>query len=244
MQTSCTGATVGALEFKHQTLKADGLRFHFVESGSGPLVILLAGFPQSWFAWRRVIPLLAVHHHVIAVDLPGQGDSEKPIDGYDTRTTSQRIHSLVNILSAERYFLVGHDIGAWVGYAYAAQYENELRGLALLDGNIPGVTLEPSVTLGAEDWRNWHFIFNRIADLPEALLAGRERILIEWFFSKKAANFSATFSCADINEYQRVYQTLGGLRGMLGYYRAVLENIDQNRKFAKRKLEVPILALG
>jgi pimeloyl-ACP methyl ester carboxylesterase len=231
-------------EFKHRMVEAADVRFHIVEAGQGPTVVLVAGFPQSCYAWRRVMPLLAKHFKVIAVDLPGQGDSEKPANGYDTLTTSKRLQALLDTLGEERYVYVGHDVGSWVGYAHAHQFQHKLRGVALLDGNIPGVTLQSTLTLGADNWRNWHFLFNPIPDLPEALLQGRERILIEWFFSRKTANSTATFSKADIDEYERVYQGLGGMRGMLGYYRAVLEDIEQNKALMGQKLSLPILALG
>ncbi|MEE4598329.1 alpha/beta hydrolase [Streptomyces sp. DSM 41524] len=232
------------IELQHRMVWADDLRFHIVEAGEGPTIVLVAGFPQSSYAWRRLMPLLAGRFHVIAVDLPGQGDSDKPVDGYDTLTTGKRLRSLLKVLGEDWYLLVGHDIGAWVGYAYAHQFAADLRGVVLLDGNIPGVTLRPTITLGPDNWRNWHFLFNPIPDLPEALLQGRERILIEWFFSRKTANWRTTFSKADIDEYERVYQTPGGLRGMLGYYRAVLEDIEQNTPLMQKKIDVPVLALG
>jgi len=231
-------------DFHHQMVQADGIRSHIVTMGEGPTVVLLAGFPQSWYAWRRVMPLLAENHRVIAVDLPGQGDSEKPNSGYDTATTSKRLHALLSELGEHRYVLAGHDIGSWVSYPFAHQFASETRGLVLLDANIPGVTLQPTLTLGPDNWRNWHFLFNPIPDLPEALLAGRERILIEWFFTRKTANFPSTFTAADIDEYERVYSLPGGLRGMLGYYRAVLEDIEQNAVLQKQQLDVPVLALG
>ncbi|NEW72685.1 alpha/beta fold hydrolase [Streptomyces rhizosphaericus] len=232
------------IKLQHRMVWADDLRFHIVEAGEGPTIVLVAGFPQSCYAWRRLMPLLADRFHVIAVDLPGQGDSDKPVDGYDTLTTGKRLRSLLKVLGEDWYVLVGHDVGAWVGYAYAHQFAADLRGVVLLDGNIPGVTLRPTITLGPDNWRNWHFLFNPIPDLPEALLQGRERILIEWFFSRKTANWRSTFSKADIDEYERVYQAPGGLRGMLGYYRAVLEDIEQNTPLMRRKIGVPILALG
>ncbi|MFE2182379.1 alpha/beta fold hydrolase [Streptomyces sp. NPDC059455] len=232
------------IKLQHRMVWADDLRFHIVEAGEGPTIVLVAGFPQSCYAWRRLMPLLADRFHVIAVDLPGQGDSDKPVDGYDTLTTGKRLRSLLKVLGEDWYVLVGHDIGAWVGYAYAHQFAADLRGVVLLDGNIPGVTLRPTITLGPDNWRNWHFLFNPIPDLPEALLQGRERILIEWFFSRKTANWMSTFSKADIDEYERVYQAPGGLRGMLGYYRAVLEDIEQNTPLMRRKIGVPVLALG
>jgi pimeloyl-ACP methyl ester carboxylesterase len=228
----------------HRFAEVAGIRCHYVEAGKGPTVVLIAGFPQSSYAWRRIIPLLAAKYKVLAIDLPGQGDSDKPADGYDTKTTSERVHALLNKLGETSYVFVGHDIGSWVGYAFAHAYEKSLRGLVLLDGNIPGVTLQPTITIGADNWRNWHFLFNPIPDLPEILLQGRERILIEWFFNRKTANFITTFTKADIDEYERVYSSLGGMRGMLGYYRSVLLDMEQNEALKKVKLAIPVLALG
>jgi pimeloyl-ACP methyl ester carboxylesterase len=236
--------TLAGKPFAHRHIQTAGMRFHVVEGGKGPVIILIAGFPQSLYAWRRVMPLLADQFTVVAIDLPGQGDSEKPIDGYDTKTTGNKLHSLLNILGHQRYVLIGHDVGSWVAYPYAYEYASELRGVVLLDANIPGITLQPTITLGPHNWRNWHFLFNPIPDLPEALLQGRERILIEWFFNRKAVNPTATFSREDIDEYERVYASLGGMRGMLGYYRAVLEDMKQNSELANHPLEVPVLALA
>ena len=92
---------------------SEGLRYHVVASGRGPVVVLVAGFPQSCYAWRRVAPLLAEEFTVLAVDLPGQGDSDKPVDGYDTRTTARRLHGLLRTLGHDRFVYVGHDVGAW-----------------------------------------------------------------------------------------------------------------------------------
>lgn len=231
--------------FRHRMISAADLRFHFVEGGVGPTVFLLAGFPQSWYAWRRVMPILAPRYSVVAVDLPGQGDSDKPSGGYDTRTTGERIHTLIKTLGHNRYFMAGHDIGSWIAYPYAARYPDELARLVLLDANIPGVTLRSTIQLGYEqNWRTWHFLFNTVPDLPEALLQGRERVLIEWFFQRKTANPAGTFSTADIDEYERVYRKLGNLNGMLGYYRAIFEDMTQNAELATAKVKIPILALG
>jgi pimeloyl-ACP methyl ester carboxylesterase len=235
----------GNSPFEHRMVPASGLRFHCVLGGSGPDIVLLAGFPQSCYAWRRVMPLLTPHFRVIALDLPGQGDSDKPMDGYDTQTTALRVNALLKVLGVERHLLVGHDIGSWVGYPYAHEFEHELGGIVFLDGNIPGVTLQPTLELtGPDYWRKWHFLFNMIEDLPEALLAGRERVLIEWFFNRKTAVAMSTFSRADIDEYERVYSLPGGMRGMLGYYRAVIQDMEQNQALLTRKLKLPILALG
>ena len=229
---------------EHLMVASEGLRYHVVASGDGPVVMLVAGFPQTCYAWRRVARLLAGEFTVLAVDLPGQGDSDKPADGFDTRTTARRLHGLMQTLGHERFVYVGHDIGAWVGYAVAHDFPDALRGIALLDANIPGVTLPSTITLGPENWRSFHFLFNAVRDLPEALIAGRERILIEWFFHGKTASARQTFTEADIDEYERAYRMPGGVRGMLGYYRAVLEDFDIHAELKTRPIKVPVLALA
>ncbi len=226
-------------------VNSDGIRFHHLRTGTGPTVVLISGFPQSVYAWRRVIPLLAKDFDVIALDLPGQGDSDKPIGGYDTATAAKRVNAFLKTIGVGRHFLVGHDVGSWIGYPYAHEFASDLDGIVFLDANIPGVTLQPYINVADPDyWRNWHFLFNIIEDLPEALLKDRERILIEWFFNKKTANAMATFSKDDIDEYVRAYSSLGGMRGMLGYYRAVIEDMEYNKRLFGTKISVPVLALG
>jgi pimeloyl-ACP methyl ester carboxylesterase len=223
---------------------SDGLRYHTVTSGQGPVVVLVAGFPQTSYAWRKVVPLLADRFTVITVDLPGEGDSEKPLDGYDTRTTAKRIDRLLKTLGHDKYVYVGHDVGAWVGYALAHEFADSLRGIALIDGNIPGVTLPSTITLGSDSWRKFHFLFNAVQDLPEALLAGRERIMIEWFFQHKTGSIRQAFTHADLDEYERAYSMPGGMRGMLNYYRAVVEDIAIHTELSQRQIDVPLLAIG
>ncbi|WP_148253429.1 alpha/beta fold hydrolase [Aidingimonas lacisalsi] len=235
---------LGGKVFTHSMVEAEGIRFHTVSGGQGFPVLLMAGFPQSWYAWRRVMPLLCDHFHVVAIDLPGQGDSDKPIEGYDTRTTGDRVHALAKTLGFERYHIGSHDIGSWVAYPFAARFAEEVGRLVMLDANIPGVTLKSTIEVGPHNWKAWHFFFHQVADLPEILITGRERSYIEWFFQSKTYNPAGTFSQADIDEYERVYKQPGNLRGALEYYRAVLEDVEQNKSLATTKIETPILALG
>ncbi len=223
---------------------AGDVRLHTVSGGKGFPVLLMAGFPQSWYAWRRIMPILADHFYVVAIDLPGQGDSDKPVDGYDTQTAGDRIHALVKELGFERYHIGAHDIGSWVAYPFVARFADEVGRLVLLDANIPGVTLKPTVEVGPNIWKSWHFFFHQVPDVPEFLITGRERSYIEWFFQRKTFNPAGTFSTADIDEYERVYKQPGNLRGALAYYRAVLDDAEQNTSLAAKKIETPILALG
>ena len=236
---------LGGKQFERRFVQSGDIRYHFVDGGVGPTVVLIAGFPQTAYAWRRVQPLLSDSYRTIAIDLPGQGYSDKPMNGYDTQTTAKRINDLLKSLGVTRHFYVGHDIGSWVAYPYAHQYAAELDGIAFIDGNIPGITLKPEVSVKApQNWKAWHFLFNTVDDLPEALISGKERVLIEWFFNKKTANAMTAFEPADVDEYVKAYASLGGLRGMLGYYRAVEEDMRQNELLFANKISTPVLAIG
>jgi pimeloyl-ACP methyl ester carboxylesterase len=224
--------------FQHYFARVADIRLHYVTGGKGPPVLLLAGFPQSWYAWRRVMPFLARHHKVIALDLPGQGDSDKPLRGYDTKTLAETVHGLMRELQISHYFLAAHDVGAWVAYPYAVLYGNEVGKLALLDAGIPGVTLLETAPLGENSWKSWHFLFNTIPDLPEGLIEGRERFYLNWFLRRKAADPLA-FSEADISEYERIFTSPGGLRAGLAYYRAIPQNIADNKILSAKKLKMP-----
>ena len=126
------------LDFTHKFKVVEGVRLHYVTCGSsdGIPVVLLAGFPESWYAWRKVMPLLGKKHPVIALDLPGQGDSDKPYDGYDTKTLASRVHDLLTAIGLTRYCLAAHDVGAWVAFPYASMFGNEIERLVLLDAGI------------------------------------------------------------------------------------------------------------
>jgi len=233
--------------FEHRFETVDGVRLHCVVGGKtdGDTVVLLAGYPQSWFAWSKVMPALAEHYRVIAPDLPGQGDSDRPLDGYDTQSVATALHTLLGKLGIKRYHLAAHDVGAWVAYSYASLFGSEVRRLVLLDAGIPGITLPDALPVAPDRaWRTWHFAFHAIPDLPELLIRGKEREYLDWFLRRKTAN-PQTFSDADMDEYVRVFTTEGGLRAGLAYYRAAALSARQNRALStKGKLKMPVLALS
>jgi pimeloyl-ACP methyl ester carboxylesterase len=233
--------------FEHRFETVDGVRLHYVAGGKNDenTIVLLAGFPESWYAWRKVMPLLAASYKIVALDLPGQGDSDRPADGYDTQSLAVMVHGLLQQLGISRYFLAAHDVGAWVAYPYAALFGSEVRRLALLDAGIPGITLPDALpTAPQRAWRTWHFAFHSLPDLPETLITGREREYLDWFLRRKTAN-PETFSNTDMEEYLRIFKKDGGLRAGLAYYRAATLSAQQNRELcAKGKLKMPVLALG
>jgi pimeloyl-ACP methyl ester carboxylesterase len=212
-----------------------------VIAGSGEPVVLLHGWPQTWFEWRRIIPALAAKYTVVAPDLRGLGDSSKPPSGYDKRTVAGDIYKLVRKLGLERINLVGHDWGGPTAYAYAAAHPEDVRKLVILDVSIPNETWEKFPMFNRRG--TWHLTFHGVRDLPEALVTGRERTYLSWFYRSAAYNPDA-ISDAEVDEYVRCYSAPGGLRAGFEYYRAIRTDIDHNKEHAKTKLTMPVLALG
>jgi pimeloyl-ACP methyl ester carboxylesterase len=230
------------VKFAHHTMALEGVSLHYVTAGSGDPVVLLHGWPQTWYEWRRIIPELAQRYRVIAPDMRGLGDSSRPATGYDKQTVAADIRRLVHKLGFEQILLVGHDWGGPVAYAYACEYPAEVRRLVILDVTIPNETWEriPQITRRGGIW---HVAFHSVRDLPEALIHGRERLYLSWFYRTAAYN-PAAINEADIDEYVRCYSAPGALRAGFEYYRAIFTDIDHNKENAKTKLRMPVLALG
>jgi pimeloyl-ACP methyl ester carboxylesterase len=234
--------------FTHRWVDADGIRLHAMEGGrpSDPAVVLLAGFPQTSWAWHKVMPRLAGQHfRVIAVDLPGQGHSERPQGGYDTHTLASRVQAALDGLDVPKYWLVAHDIGACVAFSLALKYQERLHGLALLDAGIPGITLPDAIPTDPERaWKTWHLAFHVVPELPETLITGREREYVGWFLRAKTRS-PETFDSAEIDYYAASIAADGGLRAALGYFRDAAESARQNREALERgHLTVPVLGIS
>src|SRR5436190_1177092 len=126
------------MTFSHHTVSVNGIQMHYVIGGHGNPVVLLHGWPETWYAWHKVMPALAKNYTVIAPDLRGLGDSSKPLSGYDGKTLAEDIHQLVTQLGLKRIFLVGHDVGSQPAYSYAVAHPTEVRKLVVMELTIPG----------------------------------------------------------------------------------------------------------
>lgn len=235
-------------QFNHAYATVAGVRLHYVSGGNvqGPTLVLLAGFPQSWFAWRKVMAQLAADYFIIAPDLPGQGDSDKPASGYDTTSLAHSVQGLLQQLGVERYYLAAHDVGAWVAWPLAMLHGDAISKLALLDAGIPGVTLPDALPATPDKaWKTWHFAFHLLPDLPEALIAGREALYLQWFLQRKAAS-PMVFGDEEMAEYVRLLQQNGALRAGMAAYREVSTSAEQNRQLrqTRGKLAIPLLAVS
>ena len=184
--------------FEHRFADLGEVLLHYVTAGSGPPVVLLHGWPQTWWEWRHTSPALAEKYTVIAPDMRGLGDSSRPPGGYDKRTVAADIWRLVHEhLGHDAFMLVGHDWGGPVAYALAAAHPEAVRKLAILDVTVPGCGGDFS-----QGGRRWHHQFHMTPDLPEALVTGREADYLGWFYRTFAYRPDA-IGPADIAEYLR-----------------------------------------
>lgn len=158
-------------EFLSETATVNGITLHYVRGGKGPTVILIHGFPQDWFEYRPIMPRLAKQFTVIAVDLRGIGGSIAKSGGYDAATMAEDVYQLVSKLKLERVYVVGHDIGGHVAYAFFRRYPQVMRGAMILDTPIPGI----------EGWEEiqgapfmWQMHFMQVPGLAEKLVDGRQ----------------------------------------------------------------------
>jgi pimeloyl-ACP methyl ester carboxylesterase len=227
---------INNMTFTHHTATVNGIQMHYVIGGHGDPVVLLHGWPETWYAWRHVMPDLAKNYTVIVPDLRGLGDSSKPTTGYDGKTVAEDIHQLVTQLGFKTIFLIGHDIGTQIAYSYAAAHPTEVKKLAVMELTIPGFAPPGRMPI-------WWGIFHQVPDVPEALVQGKEMMYLSWFFSGLTYNPSA-ITKADIDEYVSHYSSPGGLRAGFEYYRAFPQDAIQNQNYSKTKLTMPVLALG
>jgi pimeloyl-ACP methyl ester carboxylesterase len=212
------------------------------EAGAGEPVMLVSGWPQSALAWEKLNPLLA-NYRVIAVEPPALGTS-LPTARYDMQSIADLFRELVQNLGLPRFHLVGHDIGCWIGYAFAAKYPDALRGVTLIEAAIPGIAPGSAYAFTPEQAKKtWHFAFNYLPDLAEDLTRGREHVILEWIFRHRAAHPDA-IARASIDEYVRLYSRPGAFAEALKYYRAIFESGAQNRALAASKLKLPVLAIA
>jgi pimeloyl-ACP methyl ester carboxylesterase len=231
--------------FRHQVASGlDDVRIHAVVGGDGPAIVLLHGFPQSWREWRLImLPLLRRGYTIVAPDLRGFGESDRPLSGYDVGTVSDDVRNMVRQIGHPRVSLVGHDLGASVAYAWAAAHPDEVERLVLMEAFPAG--LEPRMATAPllRGKPLWHLGFLGTADVPEALLAGRERVFLSYLF-RTGAHDPLSFSNEDIDTYVESLAAPGGVRTAAAHVRAMAASAQINRKLSERRLTMPVLAIG
>ena len=165
--------------FRHETVDVNGVKMHYVTGGTGEPLVLLHGWPQSWYSWRKIMPALAEKYTVYALDLPGLGDSQGAPTGYDKATLARYIHDLLaGKLELRKINLAGHDLGAGVAFQYAAQFPDEVVKYAHLDYPMPG----PALSAKAYRQASWHMSFQSQQGFPEMLVDDDVREYLSLFY--------------------------------------------------------------
>ena len=221
--------------FSHGTVAVQGTTLHYVRGGSGPPLVLLHGWPQTWWQWSKVMPALAQNHTVIAFDLPGAGDSGIPAGGYDKVTTAKRIREGVQKLGYTKVSLLGHDTGALVAYPYAREFPAEVARVAVLETPLSGFGLEDLYGI------SFHLGLNQtVAPVPERLIDDDDvSTYLGWLFS--AAHHPDRI---DQPAYFRAYASPARRSAGYEYYRAFAGDGANNQANAHKRLQMPVLAMG
>jgi pimeloyl-ACP methyl ester carboxylesterase len=226
----------------HQKDLVNNVTLHYVIGEHGDPILLLHGWPETWYEWRHIIPQLIDNNYtVIAPDMRGLGDSEKPQTGYDKKTVAEDIYQLIKKLGYGKIYLVAHDLGGPVAYSYAAAHPENVKKMVILVTLLPGFGDEEASKFSPNGL--WHLPFHAVRDLPEKLIEGKEDTYLNWFYDHYSFNQSA-ITPKDREEYIKQYSKPGALRAGFEYYRAIFEDAQQNKEYAKQKLDIPIFTIG
>jgi pimeloyl-ACP methyl ester carboxylesterase len=232
-------------DFTETTALANGITINYVRGGVGPTLVLLHGYPQTWYMWRKVLPALAEHFTVIAPDLRGSGGSDAPTDGYGKSILAEDVHQLlVGLDLADEVSVVGHDIGTMVAYAYAAAHRDSTSRLVLIEAPLPDESLYELPSLTAQAPGLWNFGFFALQNgLPERMLAGREDIWVDGFVDWLEVVKGGVDEQA-IAEYAAQLRQPGHTRASFEYFRAFHADVAETIHHRDRPLIIPVLAIG
>jgi pimeloyl-ACP methyl ester carboxylesterase len=242
MNESPAGASIPGVS--HHRIATDGTELHYVAAGdSGSPVLLVHGFPETWWAFRSVIPALARTHRVFALDLRGFGDSANGPGAYDAAASAADLAALVEELGLGPVHLTGQDISGGATFRFAAAHPEAVRSWTGIETGLAGFGVEAlaDVTHGGA----WHIGVLAAPGIPEMLLAGRERELIADYAFPSMVARSEAITGEDVDELVRAYSRPDGFRGAAGLYRAMLEEGEEIRALAaERPLPMPVMAVG
>ncbi|KGO82538.1 alpha/beta hydrolase [Flavobacterium beibuense F44-8] len=230
--------------FKNGYMAVNGTELHYVEGGEGNPIILLPGWPQTWWAYHKVMPILATKFKVIAIDIRGMGSSHKPMEGYDKKNMALDVYMLVDKLGYNSVAIAGHDIGAHVAYSFAAQFKEVTSNLIMLDTPHPDPSMYslPMLPIPGLDYTYpWWVAFNQVKNLPEQLLEGKMDIVTEWIFSQMLQDKDCV-SEFDKKVYASAYNTADAIRASNAWYQAFGQDINDSKSYTK--LTMPVCAVG
>jgi len=228
----------------HRYADVGGLRLHYVEMGSGPLVVLLHGFPDFWYSWRHQLPALAAAgYRAVAVDQRGYNLSDKPrgVRAYDVGTLARDVADLVAALGEERATVVGHDWGGMVAWTVAMRHSDVIERLVILNAPHPERFVRALATL-RQLRKSWYMAFFQLPRLPEALIRRDDFASLRRLLKGDPVRPDA-FTDADIERYVEALARPGALTAALNYYRALVRRDPRRAASDVRRTDAPVLVV-
>ena len=237
--------------FVNRYATVNGIEIHYVEGGSGKPLICLPGWPQTWYSFHTIAPELAKNYRVIVVDIRGMGTSGKPASGYDKKTMASDIYELTQQIGLEKVQLLGHDIGGMVAMSFAFNYPELTEKLIVMDGSHPGegmlqMPLIPAAGTFGDKMNGdapyaWWMAFNQVKGLPEQILEGRFRYLLDWLFSYVMID-ETKMTAFEREVYAWVYNNPENIRAANGWYQSFAQDIEDAKNYGQ--LALPVLGIA
>jgi pimeloyl-ACP methyl ester carboxylesterase len=228
----------------HAFVEANGQSLHTVSTGSGPLVLLLHGFPEFWYSWRHQLPALAaLGYRAVAVDMRGYNLSSKPTQtsNYHVDHLADDVAALIEALGYRDAILIGHDWGAIVAWFTAMRHPSRVRRLVVM--NVPHPAhYERMLFAPAQLRRSWYIFFFQLPEVAERYIASHDYRYVRRMLLRTPRNPHA-FSAEDIERYVEAMRQPGAARAVVSYYRMLLRMGPIGARRRMRRIEVPTLVL-
>ena len=242
MEITSIGSTLPGIT--HHRAQVNGTKLHYIAAGkSGSPILLVHGFPETWWTFRKLIPLLASSHRVFAVDLRGFGDSDNEPGMYDSKTSAEDLHLLIEQLEVGPVHITGQDISGATVFRLATTHPEDVRSFTAIEMGLAGFGLEilADITHGGA----WHIGVLAAPGIPEMLLVGREREFLGQFAFPALSATPGAITETDVDEFVRTYARPNGWRGAIGLYQSMLQEGAEIKALANsHALTVPVLAVG
>lgn len=244
-----------ALNKKALSLKKDGievkklkltdLEMTYLEAGTGPVLVLLHGWPQHSHMWRKIIPTLSKKFRVIAPDLRGAGATTILPGGYDKKTMAGDVKAFLAALDIKKIYLAGYDMGGGVAYSFAAANPEMVEKLIIMEFALAGFGLESSLTFdkNINAGSNWHMGLFQIPEISELFLEDQKKEMLAWFFWHISCDPMAV-TAENFKVYLDSISKKGAFRSGLLYYSALFQDLEDNKVLSQNKLKMPVLAVG
>ena len=229
--------------FTSRFVEVGDVRLHAVVGGDGPPLLLVHGWPENWYAWRLLMPALAQDFQVIAIDQRGMGLSDKPQEGYDCATLANDLVGALDALGHQRFAVAGHDTGMVIAYALAADHRDRVERMVVAETTIPGVAPSPPFFVpSAVNDVLWHIAVNRLEEVNEQLIEGREDIYFGFEFEHRTVHKLPDYALRHYIDHFAASRE--ALRGSFEFYRAIDATTAQNTQRKAERLTLPVLAIG